>query len=69
MADLATAAVVLCTVVGRLSLEELCILTDQGWRVTLRVPTVIGSQLGLGQRAELVLGPDGWPVSLRLIAG
>jgi hypothetical protein len=59
----------LATVVGRLSAEVLCVLADSGWRMTLRVPAELASELRVGQRAELVLGPNGWPQSLRLIAG
>jgi hypothetical protein len=63
------AAAMFGTVVGRVSPEVLCVLADSGWTVTLRVPVELGMELQVGRRAQLFLGPDGWPGSLGLIGG
>jgi hypothetical protein len=55
------------TIVGRVSSREVCVLTDHGWRVTLRVSSEVASRIGVGQRAELIHGASGWPESLVLI--
>jgi hypothetical protein len=56
------------TVVGRVSADVLCVLAETGWTVTVRVPVEMASELPVGQRARLILGSNGWPVSLGLVA-
>jgi hypothetical protein len=55
------------TVIGRVSADVLCVLAESGWTVTVRVPAEMAPQLPVGQRARLILGPDGWPISLGLL--
>jgi hypothetical protein len=56
------------TVVGHVSADVLCVLAESGWTVTLRVPAELARQLPVGQRARLILGPDGWPASVGVVA-
>jgi hypothetical protein len=56
------------TVVGRISSDELYVLTEAGWRFSVRVSKALGSQLEIGERVQIVLGPDLWPKSLRPLA-
>ena len=54
------------TVVGKISPEVFTVLIDSGWTVTVRVSSYAAGELGVGQRANLMLDPDG---SLRLVPG
>ena len=62
-------SIALGTVVGRVSPVAFSVLIDSGWTVTVKVSSELAAQLRVGQRASLVLAPDGSPGSLRLVTG
>jgi hypothetical protein len=55
------------TVVGRISPIAFSVLIDSGWTVTVKVSSELAAELKIGQRAGLVLAPDGAPGDLRLV--
>jgi hypothetical protein len=60
--------IALGTIVGRVSPVAFSVLIDSGWTVTVKVSSELAAELTVGQRANLVLAPDGSPGSLRLVS-
>jgi hypothetical protein len=59
--------IALGTVVGRISPIAFSVLIDSGWTVTVKVSSELAAELRIGQRAGLLLAPDGAPAGLRLV--